>query len=49
MEFEVVIAANVYAVIFFHDKVLNLVGGTSILRKFTASFARSETGVITYA
>jgi hypothetical protein len=47
VEFEVVIAASVYAVIFFHDTVLNFVGGTSILRKFTVSFAGSETGVIT--
>lgn len=47
MEFEVVIAASVYAVIFFDGTALNLVGGTRILRKFTVSFAGSETGVTT--
>jgi len=47
VEFEVVIAVSAYAVIFFHGTALNLVGGTSILRKFTVSFAGSETGVIT--
>jgi len=47
VEFDVVIAASVYGVIFFHDTALNLVGGTSILRKFAVSFAGSETGVIT--
>ena len=42
MGFEVVIASSVSAVIFFCDTALNLVGGT---RKFTVSFAGSETGV----